>query len=362
MGRLLASVLCILWWAVVPSHAQQVLFPGGSSAAPALSFSGDDKTGLFLIGPSELGIGTGGKQRIRLNSQGTLVLEIDQVDGGRLEIQKTDEPLNYSGTVSGLVVQTKDDVNRGQGVFANGMLSYCLVTGDGQISANSSQTVWHCNRSSVVKHGDGSAALYGGNGTLQAGTYNELGGLSLLLTNAGSSNGIVTGAEILVRDGVSDTDHRDTQLHVMTPRIARFADGSKSVVFIYPSAEGDYPADAIMKLNPNGLAKAKVGIDLRAWQFTDGATLISPLDAALAWINTAGTRINAIRMDTLNNLVLKPGGANADIILQDGNSATRLRVDSSGIYLDADGTGIKKLSIGPADSAGTGYRMLRLAN
>lgn len=196
--------------------------------------------------------------------------------------------------------------------------------------------------------------------------YNELGGLSMVSTNVGSTNGIMSGVEVLLRDsGDSGATDWDTEMHVLVPRIARFHEGSASVAFMYCSAEGEKDADAIIKLNQSPLShrSVKKGLDFRGWSFSDGHVAAFPIDTKLAWENTAGNLVDAIQVNGSNQLVLKPAGASAAIVLQDGGAASRIRVDSGGVEIRPSGlSALAEVSVGANDSGGTGYRVLRIPN
>lgn len=284
------------------------------------------------------------------------------------EIRKHSSPTSYLNTLAAKVIQVEqaDDQPAG-GVFAAGLVVSVEVTGDGLVTTSSSQTVWHATRSSIVKTGDGSGAMYGGSATLGAvgaTGYNELGGISFTMTNQASTNGIMAGAEILLRDSPDGgTNDFDTQMHVLVPRIGRYNPGSKSVAFMYCSAEGQYAADAIIKLNPNGLANVKTAFDLRGWTYTgNGRLMYAPNNTALAWENTSNVMFDGVKVNNLNQLELKPGGGGALLKLLDGNGALKLSLDASGIYSETDLTMPNASQIKFKNSGGVATKAIEVNN
>lgn len=255
------------------------------------------------------------------------------------EIRKHSSPTSYLNSLAAKVIQVEQTDDQASGTWGSGLIVSVDVDADGGVtlgSPDSSQTVWHATRSSIVKTGDGSGACYGGAGTLStvgATGYNELGGLSLALTNNASTNGVIAGAEILARDSPDGgTTDFDTQMHVLVPRIGRFNAGSESVAFIYASSEGDFAPDAILKVNPNGLATCKTAFDLRGWTYTgNNRILYAPNGTSLAWENTSNVLFDAFKVNTVNQVEIRPGGGTAKVKIKDGNGVDRLTVDNSKI-------------------------------
>lgn len=90
-----------------------IVFPAGSSSAPGLAFSGDLNTGIYSLGADLFGIATGGTERVRVDSVGSVGLggapavELHIVRSGdcRMRIESTggaafDQHIHFKDTTS----------------------------------------------------------------------------------------------------------------------------------------------------------------------------------------------------------------------------------------------------------------------
>ncbi|PIR86778.1 MAG: hypothetical protein COU11_03905, partial [Candidatus Harrisonbacteria bacterium CG10_big_fil_rev_8_21_14_0_10_49_15] len=84
-----------------------ILFPDGSAAAPAVSFSADTNTGIYRLGDDNVGLTTGGTRRIYVNSGGLYL------DSGHLNIISGGVIKNGDGTAANPTYTFTSDTNTG---------------------------------------------------------------------------------------------------------------------------------------------------------------------------------------------------------------------------------------------------------
>ena len=95
--------------------------PDGTAAAPALAFSDDSNTGIFTPAENQLSFSTGGTQRLRIDSSGTVIISGNlQVDGATTTVQSTTVTIDDKNIELGSVASPTNTTADGGGITLKG--------------------------------------------------------------------------------------------------------------------------------------------------------------------------------------------------------------------------------------------------
>jgi hypothetical protein len=300
---------------------------------------------------------------------------VPTVNGPRLEIQKTNTPANYAGTRANFVLQHKDDEDLGSNQGTAGAYALFTSTGDGVVNAGAflSESIWQGFVIGSEKYGDGSQHSVSAIGQLQAygpGGYNELGLVVGNGTNVGSMNGNVTGCELLLKDGfgpgVSGTDNFPTRMFGMISRIARWNSNAYPVHSFYASSEGTVALSSVLAINSGGSRLWEVGIDFRNALFSSDHALIMPNQKFISALDNVGTLRRILGTNAANVNLLFANATSGYFQLATTGGVTLIEanhtLDGANPILLYVGGVLRRVSMGAADSAAPGYRLLAVPN
>lgn len=278
--------------------------------------------------------------------------------GAALKISKDNSPLNYGNTRAGFVFQHRDALSLGNNLQVPGAMFQFNSTGDGYVvpASKYSGSIWWGLTATQRKSGDGSAHAFTAVGELSsvgAVGYNECGLFQGQATNIGSSNGNLSGIEVLCSDGTNALNFA-TQTKAVIGRVGRFNLGGNAWAF-YASSEGNLPPDAILAVNPQSTTGWLTGLDLSKATFTTGNAILVPNNSSIASQNEANSAaISLLFLDGANRTQISFGGAPTQfggLIVAKNNTAFSARnaansADVPLLLLDASGV----IQIGGATS------------
>jgi hypothetical protein len=89
-----------------------ILFPGGSAAAPSITFDADTNMGIFRVGADRLGFSTNGVNNLEINAAGQIGMGNVAVDPFRLYVaQKAADAVVASRTIRAINLNTASDAS-----------------------------------------------------------------------------------------------------------------------------------------------------------------------------------------------------------------------------------------------------------
>ncbi len=277
---------------------------------------------------------------VPLDGESTVVLTHGlSGNGQRFEVQKTDSPLNYAAdTRAAFVVQQKDTQGLGAQQLDPGAVFQFESTGDGVVNAGTyySESIWEGLLATMKKSGDGSGhavTFIGELGNVGAGGYNELGGYQGTLTNISSTNGTMSGVEVLLKDSPdAGATSFDTQMSAVIGRVAKYSAGRvRRTQAFFASSEGTVTPDAVLAINgtptaPNGW---RMGLDLSGGSFETGVAMLLPNDTNISFLDAADAVKPILGVSAADVLFMRPATAAAGIELQTFAGATGFKVNGT---------------------------------
>lgn len=290
--------------------------------------------------------------------------------GTHVEIRRDSSPLNYATTRSSFVQQHRDTAAGSTNELIPGAVFQFRSSGDGSVNAGTelSQTIWQGAYGYMEKSGDGSGHSFTGAaelGAFGAGGYNEIGVFVGSCVNKGSNKGTATVFEGLVSDSPdSGTTSFDTRMYAVAGRIAKYNATSRRADTYVASSEGNKALDSVLWANPGGFNQWKRGIDFSTTTFTEGRAMVNPNNTSLAWKTSGGATVPVLLLSAADTTYLPMATGSAKVSISTSGFASRLEVDNdatNAVLIWVNGA-IKRVEVGAADSAGTGYRALRVAN
>jgi len=289
---------------------------------------------------------------------------------GKLWLNTDASALDYSTSRAGLVFQHRDTASGATNELIPSAVFQFNATGNGTVNAGIelSQTIWSGQFNYMKKTGDGSAHTFTAIGELGAygpGAYNELGMFQGEATNTGSALGTMSGVEMLLKDSPdSGASTYSTKMQAVVGRIAKYNPTSRKSHNFYASCEGTQAIDAILGGNPGGLASWLRGFDFQGLTFTTGQFGLAPNNTFLAWLRSGGAAAPVIGVNNADDVFIAATNASGRVDISTSSFATRLAVDSdaSNAVLVWVGGSLKRVTEGAADSAGAGYKQLRVPN
>lgn len=286
-----------------------------------------------------------------------------------LEVIKDSAPLNYAGTQAAVVVQQKDVGALSANGFSPAVVFQSKSSGDGAVTAGSelSESIWQGVFSSGSKTGDGSMHSFTATGELGAygaGAYSEYGLFQGEATNIGSALGTISGVEVLLKDSPDGgTSNYSTKMQAVVGRIAKYNPTTRKSYNFYGSSEGTLNPNAVLGINPSGLATWQRGIDFEGATFSSGEAILLPNNTSIASLNTSAASKAILLLSSSNSTVLAMESNTSKITLTNASFVTKFEVDdaSDGVLVYVGGA-LKRVGQGSADSAGAGFRNLIVAN
>jgi hypothetical protein len=308
------------------------------------------------------------------NSNGLSLSLLNGVSGNghRFEIQKHDAPLNYAAnTRAAFVCQVKDTQNLGSNELVPAAMFDFTFTGTGNVNAPLyfSDSIWMGLTAVAKKYNNGSGHCFTGIGELHAPNaagYNELGGIQGTLTNMGSTNGNMSGFEWILKDSPDNgTNSYPTFMKPVISRAAQFNAGSTTRSF-FASSEGSQNLANVLSLNPQSTAKWVMGIDFTelANPFSTGVAVALPNNSNISWTQSGGLLVPVLGVGSIDQTYLRCAANNSVIQLQTFAGESGLEVDNNStdrVFVFVGGS-LKRLLVGAADSGGTGFKQLVVAN
>jgi hypothetical protein len=290
--------------------------------------------------------------------------------GWALQVTKDASPLNYSNTRAASILQHRDTAAGATDELIPGAVDQFNVSGNGTVNSATelSQTIWQGRYVYMSKTGDGSAHCATGIGQLGAvgpGGYNELGGFQAELTNTGSALGTMSGVEMLLKDSPNGgTSTYSTKMQAVVGRIAKYNSTIRKSHNFYASSEGTIAIDAVLGVNPTGLATWQRGFDFQGAVFSTGQFGLAPNNTFLAWLRSDGTARSILGVSNTNNTILAAANTTNKVAITNSALASRLEVDNAtndAVLIWVGGV-LKRIGQGAADSAGAGFRTLVVPN
>lgn len=279
-------------------------------------------------------------------------------------------PLDYTTSRARFVFQRRDTGNGATNELIPSAVFQFNYTGNGTVNSGNelSQTIWQGLFGFARKTGDGSGHNFTAIGELGAtgpGGYNELGMFQGEATNTGSALGTISGVEMLIKDSPdSGTTTFSTKMQAVVGRIAKYNPTVRKSHNFFASSEGSRPPDAVLGVNPSGLASWQRGFDFQGATFTTGQFGLAPNNTFLAWLRAGGSASPVIGVNNADAVFLAATHSTGVVNITDSAFATRLQVDNNATdaVLIWVGGVLKRVTAGASDSGGTGFRMLRVAN
>lgn len=279
-------------------------------------------------------------------------------------------PLDYTTSRARFVFQRRDTGDGATNELIPSAVFQFNYTGNGTVNSGIelSQTIWQGLFGFARKTGDGSGHNFTAIGELGAtgpGGYNELGMFQGEATNTGSALGTISGVEMLIKDSPdSGTTTFSTKMQAVVGRIAKYNPTVRKSHNFFASSEGSQPPDAVLGVNPSGLASWQRGFDFQGATFTTGQFGLAPNNTFLAWLRAGGSASPVIGVNNSDAVFLAATNSTGVVNITDSAFATRLQVDNNATdaVLIWVGGVLKRVTEGASDSGGTGFRMLRVAN
>lgn len=219
--------------------------PAGSSSAPAFSFSSDTNTGLYSTGSDSLAVVTGGTQRIRVNSNGGVMIGSATATNAKLLVDSGSMP----GAAQTETFQVLDSSTSGEYINL-GRFNVNRSTARGAFMLSNSQgAAWQNNVMQFFVHGSAYANSY------YRGDAGSDAGWAMIVTQGSNHSGLYIGTydggkpvafgtaaqQRMIIDGEGNvgigTDFPSARLHVVGNAIF---DG---VAFISAAEGADDPTD-----------------------------------------------------------------------------------------------------------------------
>lgn len=237
----------------------------GSAGAPAFSFSGDTNTGMYNITADTLGFSTGGSEKMRLYSNGSLginnssspqallhlgatnvqptlfagVVPVGDQSGGYLTLYTPTAGASYYGTFRFTSVSTSDGDSYGNSTFycdaAEGFQVYSVGSGSG--ASESSMYLSPSGTNIAVGNSSNLNLKAHNNSSINIGTYTATGGAINLLTRSTSSLYIDTAQRV----GIGKTTGINAKLDINGNTIVS---GTLDVTSIVETGNGSAAAPA----------------------------------------------------------------------------------------------------------------------
>lgn len=289
---------------------------------------------------------------------------------GALFLTADSAPLNYSGSRARFVYQHRDTAAGATNELIPGAVFQFNATGNGTVNAGTelSQTIWQGQFNYMSKTGDGSAHTFTAIGELKAvgpGGYNELGLFQGEGTNIASALGTMSGVEMLLKDSPdAGATTFSTKMQAVVGRIAKYNPTVRKSHNFYASCEGTQAIDAILGGNPGGLASWLRGFDFQGLTFTTGQFGLAPNNTYLAWLRAGGVAAPIIGLNDVDDVFIVASTPTNRVNIGTSALATRLAVDqdaSNAVLIWVNGS-LKRVTEGAADSAGSGFKQLKVEN
>lgn len=291
---------------------------------------------------------------------------------GALQFEYSNDPmaLNYGSSRAVGAIQHRDSANAAANEIIPGVVDQFIYSGNGVVNpvTELSESIWQGRFAFTRKTGDGSAHCFTGIGELGVygpGMYNELGLFQAEGTNTGSQKGTMSGGEILLKDSPDGgTSTYSTKMQGWVSRIAKYNPTIRKSHSFFASSEGSLPIDAILGGNPGGLASWLRGFDFQGLKFTTGQFGLAPNNTFLGWLTLAGAAKSVLGVNNTDNVFLAATAAGKSVNITDATFATKLLIDDNAtdaVALVVMGV-LRRISAGAIDSAGAGFRALRVQN
>lgn len=345
---------------------QNIYVPKGSYIVDELNVGSREITWMVESG----GNVTGNLKGCVVSPDRGVLYDFPSNGGWRVELRKTDAPLNYkAGTQAVMVVQNKDKKPLGLNEFSSGIQMDFVTDADGYVLPENrySGSIWQGLQVTQDKKGDGSGHCYSALGQLKptgAKGYNELGLFQGQATNVGSGNGTISGVEVIVSDGPNNELNYPTALSAVIGRVNRKNNNLLPSYAFVASSEGTRKCTAILATNKQGMKEWERGIDLSEGVFDFGRAVVLPQQGFITSTITNKEIKTILGVGNNDLTVLKYATDNGGLNIQNDSGTPILALDSdpnNPVALRVNGF-ISRVVVGEPNSGGEGYRMLRVAN